>query len=106
MTWKKLIKFVEYHLEGLPKMERNTLVKTNAHRPGFGVVKRPNRIPGQRKERMSTHAVAVESDKVGATIEERGTQRKPKPAPRERRLSQHIPEHVSMRDPVREKRRP
>ena len=37
MTWKKLIKFVEYHLEGLSKEERNTLVEKNAHRIGFGV---------------------------------------------------------------------
>ena len=81
MTWKKLIEFVEYHLEGLQKGERNTLVEKNAQRPGFGVVKRPNRLPGQGKERMSTHAVAVESDKVVATVKESGAQREPKPGP-------------------------
>ena len=84
MTWKKLIKFVEYHLEGLPKGERNTLVEKNAHRTGFGV-KRPNRSQGLEKEKVSTHAVAVEPDKLVATVEERGAVREPKSVSCERR---------------------
>ena len=51
-------------------MERNTLVEKNAHRTGFGV-KRPNRSQGLRKEKVSTHAVAVESDKIVVTIPEK-----------------------------------
>ena len=106
ITWKKLIKFVEYYLEGLPKGERNTLAEQNAHRPGFGVVKRPNRLHGQGKEKVSTHAVAMESDKLMTTVEERGALREPKPALRDRRPLQHLPERVSTRNPVREERRP
>ena len=81
MTWKKLIKFVEYYLEGLPKAERNTLVEKNAHQNWIWGQKTPNRSQGLGKEKVSTHAVAVESDKVVATMEERGAQREPKPAP-------------------------
>ena len=104
MTWKKLIKFVEYHLEGLPKGERNTLVEKNAHRIGFGV-KRPNRSQGLGKEKVSTHAVAVESDKAVTTREERGALREPRCVPRDRRPPQHLPDRVATRNNIRDDRR-
>ena len=62
MTWKQLKKFVECHLEGLSRSERNHLTERNAHRVGFGAMKRgtkPMTGGSGPREKSGTHSVTV-----------------------------------------------